>query len=319
MKAAVVHSFDSLPVYGDFEMPVPAGNEVRVAMRAAALSNLVRVQASGKHYSATARLPLVPGVDGVGALEDGRRVFVAFPRAPYGTMAEHTVIARDLCADIPDHIDDVTAAALGNPGMSSWAGLIDRARFVAGESVLVNGATGTAGRLAIQVARHLGAKRIVVTGRNATSQGALVALGADAFIALDQSPETLVHAFQDEIVRGKVRVVLDYLWGGSAEHLIAAIAGVGSRIAGDRVRFVQIGAMAGPAITLHAAALRSSGLELMGTGLGSVSNPRLVQSIGELLRVFRSAQMTIATETVPLTDVATAWARKTPRRLVFTM
>jgi NADPH:quinone reductase-like Zn-dependent oxidoreductase len=319
MKAAVVHSFDSLPAYGDFELPAPAGNEVRVKMHAAGLSNLVRAQASGKHYSATAHLPFVPGVDGVGVLEDGRRVFVAFPRVPYGTMAEHTVIARDLCADIPDDIDDVTAAAAGNPAMSSWAGLTERARFVAGESVLVNGATGTAGRLAIQIARHLDAKRIVVTGRNAASRNVLLALGADEFIALDQSPEALVQAFQDEIVRGHVRVVLDYLWGASAEHLIAAIAGVGSRIAGDRVRFVQIGAVSGPTITLPAVALRSAGLELMGTGLGSVSNPRLVQSIGELMRVFRSAKMTIDTETVPLTDVATAWERKTARRLVFTM
>jgi NADPH:quinone reductase-like Zn-dependent oxidoreductase len=185
--------------------------------------------------------------------------------------------------------------------------------------VLVNGATGTAGRLAIQIARHLGAKRIVVTGRTATHQSALLALGADAFIPLDQSHGTLVEAFQDEIMRGNVRVVLDYLWGASAEHLIAAIAGVGSRMAGDRVRFVQIGAMSGANITLPAAALRSSGLELTGTGLGSVSNPRLVESVGELLRVFRSAPMTIDTETVPLSDVATVWERKTPRRLVFTI
>jgi NADPH:quinone reductase-like Zn-dependent oxidoreductase len=298
---------------------VPAANEVRVSIRAAALSNLVKTQASGKHYSATALLPFVPGVDGAGVLDDGRRVFVAFPRAPYGTMAERTVIARDRCVDIPDDMDDVTAAAAGNPGMSSWAALMERARFVAGESVLINGATGTAGRLAIQIARHFGAKRIVVTGRNATSESALLALGADAFIPLDLSPETLVQSFQDEIVSGHVRVVLDYLWGASAERLIAAIAGVGSRIAGDRVRFVQIGAMAGPTLTLPAAALRSSGLELMGTGLGSVSNQRLVQVIGELLRVFQSAKMTIDTESVPLTDVAAAWDRRTPRRLVFTI
>jgi NADPH:quinone reductase-like Zn-dependent oxidoreductase len=319
MKAAVVQSFEAPPAYGDFAPPVPAANEVRVSIRAAALSNLVKTQASGKHYSATALLPFVPGVDGAGVLDDGRRVFVAFPRAPYGTMAERTVIARDRCVDIPDDMDDVTAAAAGNPGMSSWAALMERARFVAGESVLINGATGTAGRLAIQIARHFGAKRIVVTGRNATSESALLALGADAFIPLDLSPETLVQSFQDEIVSGHVRVVLDYLWGASAERLIAAIAGVGSRIAGDRVRFVQIGAMAGPTLTLPAAALRSSGLELMGTGLGSVSNQRLVQVIGELLRVFQSAKMTIDTESVPLTDVAAAWDRRTPRRLVFTI
>jgi len=319
MNAAVVHSFDTPPAYGDFDTPVPVGNEVRVTMRAAALSQLVKAQASGKHYSAGTHLPLVPGVDGAGVLEDGRRVFVAFPRAPYGTMAEHTVIARDLCASIPDDIDDVTAAAAGNPGMSSWAALSDRARFVPGESVLINGATGIAGRLAIQIAKHFGARRIVVTGRNPTTESALRALGADAFIALDQSPATLLAAFQDEIMRGNVRVVLDYLWGAPAEHLIAAISGVGSRIAGERVRFVQLGSLAGHTITLPGAALRSSGLELMGSGLGSVSNPRLVAIIGEMLRVFRSANMTIDTEAVALSDVADAWHRKTRRRMVFTM
>ena len=319
MNAAVVHSFDAPPAYGDFETPVPAGNEVRVSMRAAALSQLVRAQASGKHYSAHAHLPLVPGVDGVGVLEDGRRVFVAFPRAPHGTMAEHTVIARDLCAGIPDDIDDVTAAAAGNPGMSSWAAFTERARLVAGESVLINGATGTSGRLAIQIAKHFGAKRIVVTGRTASSEHALRALGADAFIALDQSPATLLEAFQDEIVRGNVRVVLDYLWGASAEHLIAAISGAGNRVPGERVRFVQLGSLAGHTITLPGTALRSSGLELMGSGLGSVSKQRLVAIIGDMLRVFRSANLTIDAEPVALTDVAGAWHRKTPRRMVFTI
>jgi len=319
MKAAVVHHFDSPPTYGDFDTPVPAAGEVRVFVRAAALSHLVRAQASGKHYGASARVPLVPGVDGAGTLEDGRRVFFAFPRAPFGTMAAQSVIARDLYVDIPDDIDDVTAAAAGNPGMSSWAALKERARFVAGESVLINGAAGVSGRLAIQIARHFGAGRIVVTARDKAAESALRSLGADAFIPLDQPGDTLVQSFQEEILAGSVRVVLDYLWGAPAESLVSAIAGVGSRIAGERVRLVQVGAMAGPAITLPGAALRSSALELMGSGLGSVSNPRLVQAIGELLRVFRSAKMTIDTEPVALADVASAWTRHTPRRLVFTV
>ncbi|HET6347738.1 MAG TPA: zinc-binding alcohol dehydrogenase family protein, partial [Candidatus Krumholzibacteria bacterium] len=180
MKAAIVLRVDAPPDYGVFDAPVPVANEVRVLMHAAALSNLVRAQASGKHYSASLDLPFIPGVDGAGVLEDGRRVFVAFPRAPFGTMAEQTVVARDLWVHIPDDIDDVTAAAIGNPGMSSWAALKDRARFVPGESVLINGATGVSGRLAIQIARHFGAKRIVVTGRNTSQRAALLALGADA-------------------------------------------------------------------------------------------------------------------------------------------
>jgi NADPH:quinone reductase-like Zn-dependent oxidoreductase len=256
-------------------------------------------------------------VDGAGVLDDGRRVFVAFPRAPYGTMAEEVVIARDLYVEIPDDIDDVTAAAVGNPGMASWAALKDRARFVAGESVLINGATGVSGRFAITVARHLGAKRIVVTGRSKASEKALLALGADAYIPLD-APE-LESMFYEEVLERGIRVVLDFLWGASAERIISAIGKAGNRIPGQDIRFVQIGAMAGQIISLPGAALRSSGLELMGTGLGSVSNPRLVQVIGEVMRAFRSAGMKIEVEAMPMTDVEAAWHRNTPRRVVLTI
>lgn len=319
MKAAVVHQYEAPPRYGEFESPVPQDNESRVKVRAAALTPLVKFLSSGKHYSAAGQLPMIPGIDGAGRLDDGRRVFFAFPRSPFGSMAEATVIANNLYVEIPDDVDDVTAAAAGNPGMAAWTALVDRARFVPDESVLINGATGATGRLAIQLARHLGAKRIVVTGRNARSEHALRALGADAFIALDLPAQELVQAVQDEFTNGNVRVVLDHLWGASAEHIIAAVATLGKHRPGDRVRFVQIGNLAGATITMPAAALRSSGLELMGTGLGSVSNPRLVQNIGALLGVFRSAKLTIDAESVPLTDVATAWHRKTQSRIVFTL
>ena len=136
-------------------------------MTAAAISHVVKSRASGAHYSASGQFPFVVGIDGVGRLDDGRRVYFVLPRAPYGSMAEQTVAPSAQCLALPDDLDDVTAAAIANPGMSSWAAYKERAKLKAGETVLVNGATGTAGRLAVQIAKHLGAKKVIATARNA--------------------------------------------------------------------------------------------------------------------------------------------------------
>jgi NADPH:quinone reductase-like Zn-dependent oxidoreductase len=319
MKAAVVHDFNAPPRYDDFPSPQAEAGETLVQVRAAALSQLVKAQASGRHYSSGKTLPLVPGVDGVGLLPDGRRVYFAFPRKLYGSMAETSAVQLDYCVDIPDDVDDVTAAAIGNPGMSSWAALLDRARFVPGENVLINGATGASGRLAIQIAKHLGAAKVIVTGRNAQSIRGLDALGADILIPLDASADELTQTFRDVLRTHKVNVVLDYLWGPSAVCLLQAAAGHGNALGEPRIRYVQIGSLTGNDITLPGSLLRSCGLELMGSGLGSVSNAGLVQAVGGVLRAIGSAKLTITTEAVALQDVESAWLRQDPARLVFTV
>ncbi len=126
-----------------------------ISVRAAALSNLTKARASGSHYSSAGIFPAVPGTDGVGLTQDGRRVYFAMPDAPFGSLAEFCPINSRRCVEIPDSLDDITAAAIANPGMSAWAGLVERAHLLAGETVLVNGATGTAGRVAVQLAKYL--------------------------------------------------------------------------------------------------------------------------------------------------------------------
>jgi len=158
MKAAIVVEAGETPIYGDFPEPVPALGEVQVTVSAAALSNLAKSRASGTHYSSSAQPPFVVGIDGVGRLEDGRRVYFVLPRAPFGSMAEKAVVRPAQSVSLPDDLDDVTAAAIANPGMSAWAALKERAKFTAGETVLVNGATGTAGRMAVQIAKYMGAR-----------------------------------------------------------------------------------------------------------------------------------------------------------------
>lgn len=319
MKAAIVNSFDKVPEYGEFEEPVAQAGEVLVKVSATGLSLLVRGQAAGRHYSSSGVLPFIPGVDGVGRLADGCRVYFAFPRAPFGAMAELTVVQSSQCVVLPEELDDVTAAAAANPGMSSWVALNERAKFVAGEAVLINGATGVSGRLAIQIAKYLGARRVIATGRNEASVAELPSLGADSVIALDQSPERLIEVFRKEIRESGVNVILDYLWGPSAESLIAAVAGHGSSSAEPRIRYVQIGSMTGQTITLPSGALRSSGLELLGSGLGSVSFEDLVKNIGEFLKAVVPGKLKIDAQAVPLTKVAEAWSSKTAGRIAFTI
>ncbi len=166
---------------------LPNQGEVLLKVRAAALSNLVRGQANGSHYSSGTTLPFTPGNDGVGVAEDGARVYFIAPRAPFGSMAEYTVVSRATTIPLSPSIEDAVAAALGNPGLATWGSLLGRAKFQAGEAVLINGATGIAGKQAIQVAKYLGASKIIATGRGTQEELAgLAALGADETISLSQ-------------------------------------------------------------------------------------------------------------------------------------
>jgi NADPH:quinone reductase-like Zn-dependent oxidoreductase len=312
VKAAVVREAGKAPVYAEFEEPSPAFGEDLIEVTAAPLSHVTKARASGTHYSASAAFPFVAGLDGVGRRQDGGRVYFFMPRAPFGSMAARTAVAASHCVPLPDDIDDVTAAAIAIPAMSSWAALKERAKFAAGETVLINGATGTSGRLAVQIARHLGAKRIVATGRDRDALAALPSLGADATIALGQDGAAVAHAFVQEFESG-VDVVLDYLWGSSAESLLAAAAKIGKAL-----RFVQIGSIGGAAIALPAHTLRSFPLDLMGSGIGSVPMPRIRNAVGEVLHAASAAGLTTAVRTVPLADVEKHWPKLDPRsRTVF--
>jgi NADPH:quinone reductase-like Zn-dependent oxidoreductase len=318
MKAAVVESFESAPRYGTFREPEAADGAVLVRVRAAALSNLVKGQASGRHYSSGTELPFVPGNDGVGTLSDGRRVYFIGPRAPFGSMAEWSLVDARRMIVLPDGVDDVTAAALGNPGLASWGALLGRARLQPGESVLVNGATGVAGQQAVQVAKYLGAKRVVATGRDEAVLEKLRGLGADETISLRQSNEALIEAFRKALPG--VDVVVDYVWGKSAECLLEAAKGRGSMGGEPRVRYVQIGSISGDPISLKAELLRSSGLELMGSGLGSLSAAAIVEALTVMFGVAASSGLQIEIDAVGLSDVEAKWgSMESGKRIVFTL
>lgn len=311
MKAAVVEQAGLKPRYGDFPAPQAAPDEVRIHVTAAALTPLARARAAGIHYSAGGSYPLVAGVDGVGRLDDGTRVFFVMPRAPQGAMAEQVTVPNGQWLPLPDDLDHETAAAIGNAGVSSWAALTERARLRTGETVLVNGATGASGQLAVRIARRLGASRVIATGRN---QAVLDTLDADAVVRLDGDADAVKAAVSEHFGAG-VDVVLDYLWGPSARALLLAAA-AGRR--GAPVRFVQIGSISGEEIALPAGILRSSGIELLGSGIGSLSLGQLMSAAGGMFAAAKSAALTLDHRAVPLADVAAAWDEGGGERIIFT-
>ncbi|HDU5648456.1 TPA: zinc-binding alcohol dehydrogenase family protein [Klebsiella aerogenes] len=314
MKAAVVFDLNEGPIWADFTEPQPAAGYTLIDVRAAAISHVVKGRASGRHYSFDGTLPFVVGIDGVGMTSDGQRVYFAFPSAPFGSMAQRAPVALQNCLPLPDALDDISAAAMANPGMSAWAALVKRVQFQAGETVLINGATGSAGQLAVQIARYLGAKKIIATGRNTQ---ALAALAADECIDLTADEQTLNAQFAAASA-GQIDVVVDYLWGRSAELLLPMLA---KYTPGDKpVRYVQVGSLAGADIALNGAVLRAAPLQLMGSGIGSLTMPQLLAATGEMLQAAVPGHFTIATTPLPLRDVAAAWPRdNSQKRTVFTL
>lgn len=310
MKAAMVVTAGQTPVYGDFSEPASASSstsaagKVMVSVTAASISHVTKSRASGRHYSAGGALPFIPGIDGAGVTGDGRRVYFMLPEHPYGSMAERCLVDAAQLVALPDGLSDRDAAAMAIPGMSSWAALVERAHLVAGETVLINGATGASGRLAIQIARRLGAKKVIATGRQVAAFDELRALGADATIALGADRQAMEQEFK-RVFHDGVDIVLDYLWGPSAEAIVVAAAKAGPE--GRAIRYVQIGAIAGGEISLPGAALRSSALQMMGSGIGSVPFPRLVAAIGGVLTAAPAAGFKIASVTAPLSEVNRVW------------
>ena len=235
MHAAVLRALGQAPRYETFPDPVPGPGEVIV--RCAPIVKAYR-PADGQRHALCQPRRIARGVrhGRRGVLETAPGYFSADARRPYGAMAELAVVARARCWPVPEGLDDATAAALPNPALSSWLPLVWRAKLAAGETVLVLGATGIAGKLAIQIAKILGAGRVVAAGRNEQASDSLGGLGADAAIQLQGSDREVTEAFAREAGENGYDVILDYVWGHPTELLLAALthAGFSMRAAGPR-------------------------------------------------------------------------------------
>jgi NADPH2:quinone reductase len=190
--------------------------------------------------------------------------------------------------------------------------------LVSGESVLVLGATGIAGQLAVQIAKRLGARRVIAVGRDQQALEKTKELGANAIVSLKQDRASLVSALRRAWAEDGADVVLDYLWGEPAESVLEAVAQKGMQHAASRTRFVQIGSVAGRNISLPGATLRSSKLELLGSGFGSASMGEILPSLAEFFEEAAREPFHSNVEAVPLRDVEALWNRAEQRaRLVF--
>ncbi|MEZ0352859.1 zinc-binding dehydrogenase [Mycobacterium sp. pR1184] len=303
MRAAVVTSFDRPPVCREFPSPTTQNpSEMVVDVIAAGLHPRVRSQANGSHYTSTGELPLVPGVDGVGRAPDGTLRYFVLPDTTMGAMAEQTVIDQRRSIVLPDDTDPILVAAAMNPVMSSWLGLRRRIVFEPGQSVLILGATGSSGRMAVQVAKQLGAGHVIGAGRDARRLATLAKLGADAVVRIDNASGTddLAHAARD------VDVVIDYLWGPITAQLMAGIATRRSDH-GKPLTWIEIGSVAGPSAEIFSAALRAVRLQIVGSGQGSVPTRDILAELPAIAAEIGRGAFELDTRAVPLADVEAAW------------
>ena len=314
MKAAVVSSFDSAPRYAEFSAPAPVGpHDLVVDVIASGLHPRVRSQADGTHYTSTDTLPLIPGVDGVGRGADGLLRYFILADTTMGAMAEQTVIDTRRSIVLPEECDPIAIAAAVNPAMSAWVALRQRIEFRAGQRVLVLGATGNAGRMAVQVAKLFGAQQIIAAGRNAEQLAALPALGATDTVLLDGDAGRLGRAAAD------VDVVIDYIWGQPTTTAMVAV--ITERT--DRAKpltWIEIGSVAGPTASIPSAALRAARLQIVGSGQGSVSTHEILTELPALAQEITKGTFDIAARPTPLSDVERAWAEaaRTTERIVLT-
>jgi NADPH:quinone reductase-like Zn-dependent oxidoreductase len=309
MKAAVLHKLGQAPKYEDFPDPVPQNdNQVVIAIKAASIKNLDKGRASGAHYAPHTNFPDVVGVDGVGVLPDGKRVYAA---GITGMIAEKALVDKNKLVAVPDGIDDVTAAALPNAILGAALALKYRAAMTPGKVVLINGATGVTGKIAVQLAKHYGASRIIATGRNAASLKHLTGLGADEVLSLSQEQHAFVSALKAIHTKTPIDIVIDYVWGTSVEWILHAVKGAGMNTPYHPIRIVTVGNMSGDNMNLGSAQLRSSAIEIVGSGFGSLPPEAFAKMnagiIPDLMKLAAGGGLHIDTHAVPLKDVEQAW------------
>jgi NADPH:quinone reductase-like Zn-dependent oxidoreductase len=283
---------------------------------AAGLHPRTRSSANGSHYTSTGQLPMIPGFDGIGRDPDGRLRYFILADTHLGSMAEQVVIDPRRSTPLPANTDVVTVAAAMNPAMSSWIALRNRITFQPGQSVLVLGATGNAGRMAVQIAKHLGARDVIAAGRDPERLATLTELGADTTISLAGDPETADLALGQ--AAAEVDVVIDYLWGPATERTMPAV--ITHRTDKSRpLTWIEIGSMSGLQITLPSAWLRAARLQLVGSGQGSVSTKDIIGELPALAAEISTGTYTIDAVSAPLSHVQTTWnAPVAPgRRIVF--
>ncbi|MEN5309020.1 zinc-binding alcohol dehydrogenase family protein [Chryseobacterium cucumeris] len=308
MKAAVVFAKGSIPQYADFQEPEVQENEILISVKAASIKNLDRARAGGNHYSTENQKhqPAVIGTDGAGYLENGSKVYFFSKK---GTVSEKAVADKKMIIPIPEGLDFSLAAALPNAVMGSAMALKFKAGIQPGNTVLINGATGITGRIAVQIARLYRAQKIIVTGRNEESLQSLLELGADEIVSLKLEDNDFKQKIKEIHQETPIDIIIDYVWGHSVEMILSAFKGDGNF--SHKTKLVTIGGMSGDTIQLSSQILRGTDIQISGSGLGSWTKEESALLFSEIIpEMFQAAvegEIKMETHEVDIKDIETIW------------
>jgi NADPH:quinone reductase-like Zn-dependent oxidoreductase len=307
MKAAILPSADSVPVYGDFDEPAAGDGSEIVEFVAAGIHQLTRSMAADRHYGRGGVFPVIPGLNAVARTADGDLVFTGSGEPPYGTFAERIASPDAMRFPLPDGTRPETVAAGVNPGIASWLPLTAR-QAEAGKlgTVLVLGVTGMSGYLAAQNARLLGAARVVGAGRSQPGLERAAAAGAQT-LALTGDDDAGAGALTQTLGDDVPGLVLDFVWGPVAETAFRALGRTGFSEDRADIKYVQIGALAGPEAAVPSSLLRSRKLTISGSGAGSVPASEIKAQIPRYIQLIADGSVQVPFRTFPLSDVTAAW------------
>ena len=309
MRAALLSELDGTPRLGERPAPAPSAGQSLLEVVAAPLNPIDIAVASGRHYAGQPSLPYIPGVEAVARVVDSRAQpggtlawvgLTGMGVTSDGALAERLVADDDALIPIPRDADPALAAALGVAGMAGWLPVAWRAPVRRGETVLVLGATGTVGQVALQAARILGAGRVVAAGRAADRLRATRDLGADATVSLDEAD--LPAALRAACGPAGPSLVIDPVWGGPLQAAL--------EVAPPGARFVNLGQSAGATATIPSAAVRGKQLELLGFSDFAVPRDVWRRQYTALVDHAGAGRIHVPLERLSLAAVAAAWERQ---------
>jgi len=311
MPAAMIRQHAAPPEHVLWSIPSRGPGQALVRVTAAPISPLDLLCASGTSYFGAPRLPYIPGVQGIGivieadVLAPGQRVWFscdAGMKPGDGSMALYCVIDESSALVLPDQVDDDLAAALGLSAIAAWMALTWRGHLQSGEQVLVLGASGAVGQVAVQAAKLLGAGRVIAASRDEEGRARALSRGADAVVDLTGDDVEGMRRRMAAACEGPLHLVIDPVWGLPAEAAVRVLAAEG--------RLINIGSAAGPTARFESAILRSRLHAILGYTNNALTHEQKAGALTEILTHAAAGRCTVEREMVPLARAAEAWERQ---------
>lgn len=311
MPAAVINRHAAPPEHSLWPIPQRGKGQALVRVTAAPISPLDLLCASGTSYFGPPRLPYIPGVQGIGIvmeadkLATGQRIWFscdAGMKPGDGSMALYCIIDESSALVLPDQVNDDLAAALGLSAIAAWMALTWRGHLQQGEQVLVLGASGAVGQVAVQAAKLLGAGRVIAASRDEVARTRAFSLGADAVVDLSGDNVEAISRRISEASEGPIHLVIDPVWGMPAEASVRVLATEG--------RLINIGSAAGSSARFESANLRSKLHAILGYTNNALTHEQKAEAFTEILTHAAAGRCTVEREAVPLARVAEAWERQ---------